>query len=138
MLARLTYSHSAYELSERLVSEAGTYRGEYGRGAFLAEEAASIVSEARALLDAAVVAGRLRGLCGWPSRRLWSYLPRRQRSGSPRPNAGSATRCCSLAAIQRRARSQGRVLRAEEPERVRAHLDRWVVEHPRSSGSDRD
>ena len=32
MLARLTYSWAAYELSERLVSEAGTYGDEYGRG----------------------------------------------------------------------------------------------------------
>ena len=62
MLARLTYSHAAYELSERLVSEAGTYGDEYGRGAFLAEEAATIVSEAMALLEAAIVADRLRGV----------------------------------------------------------------------------
>ena len=39
MLARLAYSDSAYELSERLVSEVSTYADEYGRGAFLAEEA---------------------------------------------------------------------------------------------------
>ena len=45
MLARLAYSHAAYELSERLVSEAGTYADEYGRGAFLSEEAATIVSD---------------------------------------------------------------------------------------------
>ncbi|MGP0036922.1 MAG: hypothetical protein ACLP4R_20480 [Solirubrobacteraceae bacterium] len=58
MLARLTYSWAAYELSDRLVGEAGTYGDEYGRGAFLAEEAATIVSEAMALLEAAVVADR--------------------------------------------------------------------------------
>jgi hypothetical protein len=62
MLARLTYSFAAHELSERLVSEAGTYGDEYGRGAFLAEEAATIVSEAMVLLEAAVVADRLRGV----------------------------------------------------------------------------
>src|SRR5436305_2998979 len=61
MLARLTYSHAAYELSERLVSEASTYGDEFGRGAFLAQEAATIASQTRALLEAAVVADRLRG-----------------------------------------------------------------------------
>ena len=66
MLARLAYSYAAYELSERLVSEASTYGDEYGRGAFLAEEAATIVSEATALLEAAVVADRLRG-ASWPA-----------------------------------------------------------------------
>jgi hypothetical protein len=62
MLARLTYSHAVYELSERLVSEASTYGDAYRRGALPAEEAAAIVSEAVALLEAAVVADRLRGV----------------------------------------------------------------------------
>jgi hypothetical protein len=62
MLARLACSYAAYELSERLVSEVGTYGDEYGRGAFLAEAAAAIASEAMALLEAAVVADRLRGV----------------------------------------------------------------------------
>src|SRR5271154_1382240 len=61
MLARLAYSDSACELSERLVSEVSTFADEYGRGAFLAEEAVAIASEANALLEAAVVADRLRG-----------------------------------------------------------------------------
>ena len=43
MLSRLAYSHAAYELSERLVSEVSTYSDGYGRGAFLAEQAVAIV-----------------------------------------------------------------------------------------------
>jgi len=62
MFARLTYSFAAYELSERLVSEAGMYGDEYGSGAFLADEAATIMSGAMALLEAAVAADRLRGV----------------------------------------------------------------------------
>lgn len=58
MLAPLAYSHAASELSEKLVSEASTYGDEYGRGAFLSEEAATIVSEAEARLESAVVADR--------------------------------------------------------------------------------
>jgi hypothetical protein len=65
MLARLAYSHAGSELSERLVSEAGTYGDEYRRGACLSEEVVTIVSEAKALLEAAVVAERLRG-AAWP------------------------------------------------------------------------
>lgn len=62
MLARLAYSHAASELSERLVSEASTYGDVYGRGVFLGQEAATIVSEAKALLEAAAVADRLRSV----------------------------------------------------------------------------
>jgi hypothetical protein len=61
MLARLAYSHAAYELSERLVSEAATHSDAYGRGAFLTEEALATFLEAEALLEASVVADRTRG-----------------------------------------------------------------------------
>ena len=66
MLARLTYSHAAYESSDRLASEASTYGDEYGCGAFITEEAATIVSEAQALLESAVVADNVRG-ASWPA-----------------------------------------------------------------------
>ena len=95
MLARLAYSDAAYELSERLVSEAGTYGDEYGRGAFLAEEAATIVSEATALLEAAVVADRLRGVSWLAVADALEVSAEGARSGSLRPSAGFATRCCS-------------------------------------------
>ena len=102
MLARLTYSFAAYELSERLVSEAGTYGDEYGRGAFLAEEAATIVSEAMVLLEAAVVADRLRG-ASWlaVADALEASAAGRARSDSRHLSGGFATRCCSLTAIPR-------------------------------------
>jgi hypothetical protein len=61
MLARLVHAHAAFELSERLVSEVGTYAGSLGRGAFLTEQAATAVAETHALLEAAVTADRLRG-----------------------------------------------------------------------------
>jgi hypothetical protein len=140
MLARLTYSFAAYELSERLVSEAGTYGDEYGRGAFLAEEAATIVSEAKALLEAAVVADRLRGV-SWPdvaealevsaegAEERFASAERRFRDAVLFPhrhpeNGGLGYTAASYA--------------VEQPERAREQLDAWVVRHRRSSGPDRD
>jgi hypothetical protein len=61
MLARLAHSFAAYGLSERPVSEASTHGDEYGHTALSAEAATTIVSEAMAMLEAAVVADRLRG-----------------------------------------------------------------------------
>jgi hypothetical protein len=140
MLARLRYSFAAFELSERLISEAGTYCDEYGRGAFLVEEASTIVSEAMALLEAAVVADRLRGA---------SWLAVADALGTPAEDAEA-----QFAAAERRFRdallfpyrhreSGGLGYAAgphsvEEPERVREQLDAWVVQHSRSSGPDRD
>lgn len=63
-LARLTHAHAAHELSERLVAVTSTYADAYGRGAFHTEEAAQVLSDAQALLAAAVVADRVRG-CSW-------------------------------------------------------------------------
>jgi hypothetical protein len=136
MLARLTYSFAAYELSERLVSEAGTYGDEYGRGAFLAEEAATIVSEAMALLEAAVVADRVRG-ASWlavadalevsaqSAEERFASAERRFRDALLFPyrhpeNGGLGYVAASYAVV--------------EPERVREQLDAWVVQHRRNSG----
>jgi hypothetical protein len=66
MLARLAYSHAAFELSERLVSEAATHSDAYGRGALLTEEALATFREAEGLLEAAVIADRMRG-ASWPA-----------------------------------------------------------------------
>ena len=132
MLARLTYSYAAYELSERLVSEAGTYGDEYGRGAFLAEEAATIVSEAMALLEAAVVADRLRG-ASWlavadalevsaeAAQERFASAERRFRDALLFPhrypeNGGLGYTAAPYA--------------VEEPDRVREQLDAWVVAAP--------
>jgi hypothetical protein len=140
MLARLTYSWAAFELSERLVSEAGTYGDEYGRGAFLAEEAATIVSEAMCLLEAAVVADRLRGV-SWlavadalevpaeAAEAEFATAERRFRDAllfpHRYPETGGPGYTVAPYAV-------------EEPERVRNQLDAWVVQNRRSSGPDRD
>ena len=140
MLARLTYSYAAYELSERLVSEAGTYGDEYGRGAFLAEEAATIVSEAMALLEAAVVADRLRG-ASWlavadalevsaeGAEERFASAERRFRDALLFPYRHPENGGLGYAAAP---------YAVEEPGRVREQLDAWVVQHRRSSGPDRD
>lgn len=60
-LARLTYSDAARELAERLATTADPTSDRYGRGAFLTEEANEILTAARDLLAAAVVADRQRG-----------------------------------------------------------------------------
>ena len=140
MLARLAYSHAAYELSERLVSEAGTYGDEYGRGAFLSEEAATIVSEAKALLEAAVVADRLRG-ASWLA--VAEALDVSAEAAQER--FGSAERRFREALLfPHRYPENGGLgytvapYAVEEPDRVREQLDAWVVEHRRSSGPDRD
>jgi hypothetical protein len=140
MLARLTYSHGAYELSERLVSEVSTYGDEYGRGAFLAEEAATIVSEAMVLLEAAVVADRLRGV-SWLA--LADALEVSAKGAEER--FGSAERRFRDALLfpHRYPENGGLGCTAapyalEEPECVRKQLDAWVVQHRRSSGPGRD
>lgn len=140
MLGRLAYSHAAYELSERLVSEVATYSDGYGRGAFLAEEAATVVSEANGLLEAAVVADRLRGVS-------WSAVAEALgvSADAAEQRFGSAERLFREAVLfpHRYPESGGlgyTVARyaVEEPDWVRERLDRWVVEHRRSSGPDRD
>ena len=140
MLGRLAYSHAAYELSERVVSEVGTYSDGFGRGAFLAEEAATIVSEANALLEAAVVADRLRGaswdavaealdLSAEVARARFGSAERQFREAVLFPYRDPETGGLGYAAAP---------YAVEEPDWVRARLDAWVVEHRRSSGRDRD
>jgi len=51
---------------ERLVSEVSTYADGFGRGVFLTEQAAGALAEAHALLEAAVIADRMRG-ASWGS-----------------------------------------------------------------------
>ena len=140
MLARLAYSHAAYELSERLVSEAGTYGDEYGRGAFLTEEAGTIVSEARRSWRRRSSPTGFAARRGSRSRRLWMCPLMRRRSGSAQPSGGSARRCCSRTAYAENGGLGYTVApyAVEEPDRVRRQLDAWVVEHRRSSGPDRD
>ena len=140
MLGRLTYSWAAYELSERLVSEAGTHGDEYGRGAFLAEEAATIVSEAMALLEAAVVADRLRGVS-------WLAVADAlevSAEGAEERFASAERRFRDALLFPHRHPENGGLgytaapFAVEQPERVREQLDAWVVQHRRSNGPDRD
>jgi hypothetical protein len=140
MLARLTYSFAAYELSERLVSEAGTYGDEYGHGAFLAEAAATIVSEAMALLEAAVVADRLRGI-SWPA--VADALELSPEGAEERFAPAERRFRAALLFPHRHPENGGLGYAAapyavEQPGRVRKQLDAWVVQHRRSSGPDRD
>jgi hypothetical protein len=140
MLARLAYSHGASELSERLVSEAGTYGDGYGRGAFLAEAAATIVSDAMALLETAVVADRLRGV-SWlavadalgvradSAEEQFTAAERRFREALLFPHRYPGNGALGYTAAP---------YAVEEPERVRKQLDAWVVQHRRSSRPDRD
>lgn len=140
ILARLVYSDTACELSERLVSEVSIYADEYGRGAFLAEEAVTIASEANALLEAAVVADRLRG-ASWAAvaealdmsaeaaQERFGLAERRFREALLFPHRYPETGGLGYAAAP---------YAVEEPDRVRERLDAWVVEHHRSSGPDRD
>lgn len=140
MLGRLAYSHAAYELSERLVSEVGTYSDGFGRGAFLAEEAVTIVSEANALLEAAVVADRLRGTS-------WDVVAETLgvSAEAAQERFGSAERQFREAVLfPHRYPDNGGLgytvapYAVEEPDWLRRRLDAWVVEHRRSSGPDRD
>lgn len=140
MLARLVHSHAAYELSERLVSEAATHSDTYGRGAFLTEEALATFLEAEVLLEAAVVADRTRG-ASWgavaealdvPAEWARERFAEREREFREAllfphryPENGGLGHTVAPYAV-------------EEPDRVREQLDGWVVEHRRSSGPDRD
>lgn len=140
MLARLVYSHAAYDLSERLVSEASTYSDGYGRGAFVTEEAATTFAEARALLEAAVIADRMRG-ASWCS--VAEALQVSAESARERFAKGEREFREALLFPHRYTENGGLGYTVaphavEEPDRVREQLDGWVVEHQRSSGPDRD
>jgi hypothetical protein len=140
MLARLAYSHAAYELSERLVSEAGTSSDGYGRAAFLTEEALATFLEAEGLLEAAVIADRTRG-ASWQAvaealdvpaecaRDRFAEREREFREALLFPHRYPENGCLGYTVAP---------YAVEEPDRVREQLDAWVVEHRRSSGPDRD
>ena len=140
MLARLVYSHAAYELSERLVSEASTHSDSYGRGAFLTEEALATLSEAEALLEAAVVADRTRG-ASWQAvaealdvsaeraRERFTQHEREFREAVLFPHRYPENGALGYTVAP---------YAVEEPDWVRKRLDGWVVKHRRSSAPDRD
>ena len=122
------------------MSEVSTSADEYGRGAFLAEEAVTIASEANALLEAAVVADRLRG-ASWAAvaealntsaeaaQKRFGLAERRFREAMLFPHRYPDTGGLGYTAAPHA---------AEEPDRVRERLDAWVVEHRRSNRRDRD
>jgi len=140
MLARLTYSHDAHQLSERLASDVGTYADQYGRGAFLAEDAATMVNGAMALLEAAVVADRLRGV-SWLA---VSDALELSAEAAEEQFAAAERRFRNALLFPHRHPENGGIgytaapYAVEDPDRVRECLDAWVVEHRRSSGPDRD
>jgi hypothetical protein len=140
-LARLAHADAAHELSERLVAQAATYADGYGRGAYLTEEAATVVRDAIDLLRAAVVADRLRDAS-------WSEV-------------GEALEISKQSAHERFANVEREFREAllfphrhpepppalgytvapyavQEPDRVRERLDAWVIERGRSSGPGRN
>ncbi len=140
MLARLVYSRAAYDLSERLVSEASTYGDGYGRGAFLTGEAAAVFAEARALLEAGVIADRMRG-SSWCS--VAEALEMSAESARERFSEAEREFREALLFPHRYPENGGlgytvAPYAVEEPDRVREQLDGWVVQHQRSSGPDRD
>ena len=140
MLARLAFSHAAFQLSERLVSAAATHSDAYGRGAFLTEEALATFREAEGLLEAAVIADRLRG-ASWPAvgealdvpaecaRDRFAEHEREFREALLFPHRYPENGCLGYTVAP---------YAVEEPDRVRERLDGWVVEHRRTSGPDRD
>ena len=128
------------ELSGRLVSEAATHSDAYGRGAFLTEGALATFREAEGLLEAAVIADRLRG-ASWPAvgealdgtaecaRDRFAEREREFREALLFPHRYPETGCLGYTVAP---------CAVEEPDRVRERLDAWVVEHRRSSGPDRN
>lgn len=140
MLARLAHADAACELSEKLASEVGTYADGFGRGAFLTEQAAAVPADARALLQAAVIADRLRG-APWASiAEALDSSPEsaRERFAQSEQDFRDAIlfpyRYCENGSLG----STVAPYAVEEPDHVRERLDAWVVEHRRSSGPDRD
>jgi len=140
MLARLAHADDACELSEKLVSEVTTYADGFGRGAFLTEQAAAVLADARAFLQAAVIADRLRH-APWASiaEALDSSAESaRERFAQSEQDFRDAIlfpyRYCENGSLG----STVAPYAVEEPDHVRERLDAWVVEHRRSSGPDRD
>lgn len=138
-LARLTHAHAAHELSDRLVSVACTHSDGYGRGAFLTEEAAQVLSDAQALLAAAVVADRLRG-ASWSE--VGESLQISKQSAHERFTSSERDFRDALLFPHRQSEHGGLGYTApyalEAPDAVRERLDQWVVEQRRRSGPTRD
>lgn len=127
-------------MSERLVSEVSTYADSFGRGAFLTEQAASAFTEARALLEAAVIADRIRG-ASWGS--VAEALDTSPELSRERFAASEREFRDALLFPHRYSENGGlgytvAPYAVEEPDRVREQLDAWVVEHRCSSVPDRD
>jgi hypothetical protein len=140
MLARLLHAHTAYEMSERLVSEVSTYADSFGRGAFLTDQSASVLTGAPSLLEEAVIADRLRGAS-------WSDVAEALDTSEDKARnefSVSEREFRDALLFPRRQGKNGRPshtvapFAAEEPDRLRLHLDAWVVERRRSSGPGRD
>ncbi len=139
-LARLTHAHAAYELSDRLVSVACTHSDGYGRGAFLTEEAAQVLSDAQALLAAAVVADRLRG-ASWSE--VGESLQISKQSAHERFTSSERDFRDALLFPHRQSEHGGLGYTAapyavEAPDAVREQLDQWVVKQHRNSGPDHE
>jgi hypothetical protein len=139
-LARLAHADAVYELSEHLISHASAYADSYGRGAFLTEEAAQVVTEALKLLIAAVVADRLRG-ASWSD--VGDALDITKQSAHERFAHAERQFREALLFPQRYPEHGGlgdtvAPYAALEPDRVRDRLDAWVVERRHSSGPNRD
>jgi len=139
-LARLTHAHAAHELSQRLVAVASTHADGYGRGAFHTEEAAQVLSDAQALLGAAVVADRLHG-CSWSE--VGEALEVSKQSAHER-FAGSEREFREALLFPDRQptpdmpRYTVAPYAVQAPDQVREQLDRWVVKRRSRSGPERD
>jgi len=131
MLARLAHATRRSSSAERLVSEVSTYPDSFGRGAFLTEQAATVVADTRALLEAAVIADRTRGAAWGSVAEALDTSPEsaRERFAAPEHEFRDA-----LLFPHRYSENGGlgytvAPYAVEEPDRVREQLDAWVVEH---------
>ena len=140
MLARLLHAHTAYEMSERLVSEVSTFADSFGRGAFLTDQSASVLTGAPLLLEEAVIADRLRG-ASWSD--VADALDTSEDKARNEFSVPEQEFRDALLFPYRQGKN-GRPIHtvapyaAEEPDRLRLQLDAWVVERRRSSGPNRD
>ena len=103
MLARLLHAHTAYEMSERLVSEVSTYADSFGRGAFLTDQSASVLTGAPLLLEEAVIADRLRGASWSDVAEALGTSEDKARDEFSVWSGSSAMRCCFPVATARTA-----------------------------------
>lgn len=138
-LARLAYSDAARELAERLVSTADPSSDAWGRGASLTEDANEILTAARELLAAAVVADRQRG-CSWAD--VGNSLEVTRQSAQERFVDAEREFREAVLFPHRHPESGGfgytvAPYAVEEPDLVRARLDQWVTAvRPPAAGRD--